>query len=101
MLQPIQSAFPIATTMPLSFEAREPKTPGASFGQALMEALGEIDTVKKKAEVLDEKVFTLGEDVEYHNAVIADEEHSHLKKLFGSSLRTHRNLIQTIMNMQI
>ena len=101
MLSGIPGAFPIATAMPLSFEAQPDQQPPADFVGALVAALEDLDKSKKESDKVNDDAYTLGKEADINKAIGADEKHGQKQKLFSSELRIHQNLLQNLFNAQI
>lgn len=93
--------FPIQPTMPLSFETRAKAGPKVDFGELVMNALGEVNEAKELAFNTTYDVYILGKDTELHTMAINDEIHGQKKAQMQGVIRTHQNLFQTMMNMQL
>lgn len=101
MLNRIPETFPIATAMPLSFEVRATEEPPEDFTTLVIRALEDIHQAKKRADDLSYDTYIYGKDSDFFDKEVADAIHSQKKKMFSSSVKTHTNLAQTLLNMQI
>lgn len=93
--------FPIRPTMPLSFEARAQEKPRVDFAELVINALAEVNEAKELAYDTTYDVYVLGKDTDLHKVGIYDEIHSQKKAQMQGVIRTHQNLFQTLMNMQM
>lgn len=101
MLNRIPETFPIATAMPLSFEVQTTAEPADDFTALVIQALEDIHKAKKLADELGDNTYIYGKEADFFDSEVADAIHSQKKKMFSSAVRTHTNLAQTLMNMQI